>query len=60
MAPTTARKGRDRGAKEQRARGFLNLCVILAEYKEFLALLSECSDPAILNDYVFARAQVTD
>jgi hypothetical protein len=55
--PATARKGRGRAAKEQTA-DFLNLCVILAEDKEFLTLLSECTDPAILNDYVFARAQV--
>jgi hypothetical protein len=55
--PATARKGRGRAAKEQTAE-FLNLCVILAEDKEFLTLLSECTDPAILNDYVFARAQV--
>jgi hypothetical protein len=46
MVPTTGRKGRDRAAKEQRAWGFLNLCVILTEDKEFLTLGSEYTDPA--------------
>jgi hypothetical protein len=47
MVPTTTgRKGRDRAAKEQRAWGFLNLCVTLAEDKEFLTLGSEYTDPA--------------
>jgi hypothetical protein len=46
--------------KNKRAQGFLNLCAILAEDKEFLTLLSECIDPVTLNVYVFAKAQVTD
>jgi hypothetical protein len=60
MAPTKARKERNRAAKEQRAQGFLNLCAILAEDKEFLTLLSECIDSVTLNVYVFAKAQLTD
>jgi len=60
MAPTKARKGRNQAAKEQKVQGFLNLCAILAEDKEFLTLVSECTNPATLNAYVFAKAQVTN
>ena len=60
MAPTKTRKGRDRAAKEQRAQGFLNLCGILSEDKEFLTLLSKCTNLATLNAYVFTKAQVTN
>jgi hypothetical protein len=60
MPPTRATKGRNRAAKERKARGFLNLCAILAEDDEFLASISECTDPVTLNAHVFASAQVTE
>jgi hypothetical protein len=57
MSPTSkARKERDRAAKAVKVRGFLNLCTVLAEDKEFSALLAKCTDPAPLNTYVFTRA----
>lgn len=60
MSPTKARKGRDRAAKQSKARRFLNLCAILVEDKDFLALISECTDRTILDAYVFVTAQTTE
>jgi hypothetical protein len=54
MPLTRARQERDRAAKEKKAREFLNLCAILAEDKEFLVLLSQCTKPPTLSACVFA------
>ena len=54
MPSSKARKGRDKAAKELKAQGFLNLCTILTE-----DVISECKDFAILNAYVFTKAQGT-
>jgi hypothetical protein len=59
MPPTHAKKERDRLAKEIKAGGFMSLCAILADDEEFSALISECIDFAILNAYVFTKAQAT-
>ena len=59
MPSSKARKGRDKVAKELKAQGFLNLCTILAQDEKLLSLISECKDFAILNAYVFTRAQGT-
>ena len=53
------RKGKDKAAKEFKAQGFLNLCTILAQDEKLLSLISECKDFAILNAYVFTKAQST-
>ena len=45
---------------EGKARRFLNLCTILVEDKDFLALISECTDRTILDAHVFATAQTTE
>lgn len=64
MPPTKARKGRDQAAKQNKGREFLNLCAVLAEDKEFLALLMRCIDLAnpdsgSLNAHVFAKARTS-
>jgi hypothetical protein len=59
MPPTHAKKERNRLAKEIKAEEFMSLCTILADDTEFLALISEYIDFAILNAYVFTKAQAT-
>lgn len=48
MSSSKSRKGRDKPIKELKARGLLNLGIILAQDEKLMSLISECKDFAIV------------